>query len=141
MVDALYARGRLPQLAVVWDFLRKSGSRRRAAGAHADNGSVGVAVYQLPGTNALDLQSQIKSKIEELSKRFPKGPQCSMAYDTTRFVSASVHDVMITLPGGGSAVASRSCPPHPESGQVGRRLATSALCQSRHLKQTANAPA
>jgi hypothetical protein len=31
-----------------------------------------VAVYQLPGTNALDLQSQIKSKIE-LSKRFPKG--------------------------------------------------------------------
>jgi hypothetical protein len=74
MVDALHARGRLPQIAFVWDFLRKSGSRRRATGAHAaDNGSVGVAVYQLPGTNALDLQSQIKSKIEEASKRFPKG--------------------------------------------------------------------
>ena len=35
IADALHARGSLPQLAFVWDFLRKSGSRRRAASAHA----------------------------------------------------------------------------------------------------------
>jgi HAE1 family hydrophobic/amphiphilic exporter-1 len=62
-----------------------------------DRPSVGLAVYQLPDANALALQNQIKSKVEELSKRFPKGLQYTMAYDTTRFVSASIHDVVITL--------------------------------------------
>jgi hydrophobe/amphiphile efflux-1 (HAE1) family protein len=62
-----------------------------------DKPSVGLAVYQTPSANALDLQNQIKIKLEELSKRFPKGLQYAMAYDTTRFVSASIHDVVITL--------------------------------------------
>jgi hydrophobe/amphiphile efflux-1 (HAE1) family protein len=62
-----------------------------------DKPSVGLAVYQTPSANALDLENQIKSKLEELSKRFPKGLKYAMAYDTTRFVSASIHDVVITL--------------------------------------------
>jgi len=45
MVDALHARGRLPQLAFVWDFLRKSGLRRRAAGAHAADNGLGFGAY------------------------------------------------------------------------------------------------
>ena len=35
--------------------------------------------------------------MEELSKRFPKGIDYAMHYDTTRFVSASMHDVLFTL--------------------------------------------
>src|SRR5262245_26946064 len=51
----------------------------------------------MAGSNALDLQQRVKDKMEELSKRFPKGISYAMHYDTTRFVSASMHDVVITL--------------------------------------------
>ncbi|MBZ9658383.1 efflux RND transporter permease subunit [Mesorhizobium sp. ESP-6-4] len=59
--------------------------------------TVVLAVYQMPGSNALDLQRRVKDKMQELSKRFPKGVSYAMHYDTTRFVSASMHDVLITL--------------------------------------------
>src|SRR6202161_345477 len=50
--------------------------------------TVVLAVYQMPGSNALDLQQHVKDKMEELSKRFPKGIEYGLHYDTTRFVSA-----------------------------------------------------
>ena len=59
--------------------------------------TVVLAIYQMPGSNALDLQQRVKDKMEELSKRFPKGMSYAMHYDTTRFVSAAMHDVVITL--------------------------------------------
>ncbi|RJT39949.1 efflux RND transporter permease subunit [Mesorhizobium waimense] len=59
--------------------------------------TVVLAVYQMPGSNALDLQQRVKDKMQELSARFPKGVSYAMHYDTTRFVSASMHDVLITL--------------------------------------------
>jgi hydrophobe/amphiphile efflux-1 (HAE1) family protein len=59
--------------------------------------TVVMAVFQMPGSNALDLQKQVKTKMEELSKRFPPGVAYAMHYDTTRFVSAAMHDVVITL--------------------------------------------
>src|SRR5712691_9461915 len=62
-----------------------------------DNPSVGLVVYQLPDANALDLQNQVLAKMAELAKRFPKGLQYAAPYDITRFVSASIHDVLITL--------------------------------------------
>jgi hydrophobe/amphiphile efflux-1 (HAE1) family protein len=59
--------------------------------------SVVLAVFQMPGSNALDLQQRVEIKMEELSKRFPKGIAYGMHYDTTRFVSAAMHDVVFTL--------------------------------------------
>src|SRR5271170_2828795 len=59
--------------------------------------TVVLAIFQMPGSNALDLQKQVKTKMEELSKRFPPGIAYAMHYDTTRFVSAAMHDVVITL--------------------------------------------
>ncbi len=59
--------------------------------------TVVLAVYQMPGSNALELQQHVKEKMDELQKRFPKGIAYAMHYDTTRFVSASMHDVVITL--------------------------------------------
>src|ERR1700754_498451 len=59
--------------------------------------TVVLAIYQMPGSNALQLQQRVKDKMEELKKRFPKGIDYAMHYDTTRFVSASMHDVVITL--------------------------------------------
>jgi HAE1 family hydrophobic/amphiphilic exporter-1 len=59
--------------------------------------SVVLAVFQMPGSNALDLQERVLTKMKELSKRFPKGIDYAMHYDTTRFVSAAMHDVVFTL--------------------------------------------
>ncbi|MET0407509.1 MAG: efflux RND transporter permease subunit, partial [Hyphomicrobium sp.] len=59
--------------------------------------SVVLAVFQMPGSNALDLQERVLNKMQELSKRFPKGIAYGMHYDTTRFVSAAMHDVVFTL--------------------------------------------
>ncbi|HEY6832460.1 MAG TPA: multidrug efflux RND transporter permease subunit [Pseudolabrys sp.] len=59
--------------------------------------TVVLAIYQMPGSNALQLQQRVKDKMEDLKKRFPKGIDYAMHYDTTRFVSASMHDVVVTL--------------------------------------------
>ena len=59
--------------------------------------TVVLAVFQMPGSNALQLQERVKSKMDELQKRFPKGIEYAMHYDTTRFVSAAMYDVVVTL--------------------------------------------
>ncbi len=59
--------------------------------------TVVLGIFQMPGSNALELQENVHAKMEELSKRFPKGIEYAMHYDTTRFVSAALHDVLITL--------------------------------------------
>ena len=59
--------------------------------------TVVLGVFQMPGSNALDLQKSVQDEMETLSKRFPKGIAYAMHYDTTRFVAAAMHDVLITL--------------------------------------------
>jgi multidrug efflux pump len=59
--------------------------------------SVGMAVFQLPGSNALDVADRVKSKMRQLEKRFPKGLKYEIAYDTTPFVRESVAEVLHTL--------------------------------------------
>ena len=59
--------------------------------------SVGLAVFQLPGTNALDIGDRVRAKMKELSKRFPEGVDYEIAYDTTPFIRESVQDVFMTL--------------------------------------------
>ncbi len=62
-----------------------------------DDSTVVLAIFQMPGSNALDLQRSVKDKMDELAKRFPKGIEYAMHYDTTRFVSAAMRDVVVTL--------------------------------------------
>ncbi len=59
--------------------------------------SVGVAIFQLPGTNALDVAERVKKKMRQLAKRFPDGVDYQIAYDTTPFIRESVADVFQTL--------------------------------------------
>jgi len=56
-----------------------------------------IAIYQLPGANALDVAAQIRSKMKELSKRFPEGLEYNIPFDTTQFVVASIKEVYTTL--------------------------------------------
>ncbi|MEA2841540.1 MAG: hypothetical protein QOF41_2870, partial [Methylobacteriaceae bacterium] len=56
-----------------------------------------VPVFQLPGSNALDMDKAVRNRMAELAKTFPKGINWGINYDTNMFVSASMRDVMITL--------------------------------------------
>src|SRR5581483_3050633 len=59
--------------------------------------TVGLAVYQLPGTNALDVADAVRRKMAELKKRFPEGVDYDVGYDTTPFIRESVGDVVMTM--------------------------------------------
>ena len=59
--------------------------------------TVVIATFQMPGSNALELKKNIEAKMKELSARFPKGIQYTIFYDTTKFVSAAMDDVVKTL--------------------------------------------
>lgn len=56
-----------------------------------------MLLYQLPGANALDVMTAIRSQMKELSGYFPAGVSYSIPYDTTLFVSASIDEVLKTL--------------------------------------------
>ena len=56
-----------------------------------------LAVFQLPGSNALDTAAAIRAKMEELKQRFPEGVDYRVYYDTTVFVEESIHSVIHTL--------------------------------------------
>ena len=59
--------------------------------------SASIAVYQLPGSNALEVSSRIRAAMEEMSAFFPEGLEYSIPYDTTMFVDASIKQVYLTL--------------------------------------------
>lgn len=59
--------------------------------------SSGLAVYLLPGSNALDTADRIKATMRELETRFPAGLKYAIVYDTTPFVRESVNQVVHTL--------------------------------------------
>ena len=59
--------------------------------------SVGLGVFLLPGSNALDTADRVKSKMRELAASFPKGLHYATYYDTTPFIRESVDEVFHTL--------------------------------------------
>ncbi|HEY5313943.1 MAG TPA: efflux RND transporter permease subunit, partial [Pirellulales bacterium] len=59
--------------------------------------SVGLAVFQLPGSNALNVADECKQKMAQLSKRFPPGLEYRIVYDTTPFIRQSVDEVFKAL--------------------------------------------
>jgi len=59
--------------------------------------SMGIAISQLPGANALDVDQGVKRELERLSKNFPPGLKYAIAFDTTEVISESIRDVLITL--------------------------------------------
>ena len=69
------------------------------SGAPLVNGKVGsgMAIYQTPGSNALETADLVKAKMNELSKNFPQDVAWTTMVDNTRFVSVSINEVVKTL--------------------------------------------
>jgi multidrug efflux pump len=59
--------------------------------------TVGLAIFQLPGSNALDTKKAIVQAMEKLKTRFPEGLQYQVVYDTVVFIQQSIDAVVKTL--------------------------------------------
>ncbi len=56
-----------------------------------------IAVYQQPGSNSLEVSRQVTQLLEEMKKSFPDGMDYKISLDTTKFVEASIHEVVRTF--------------------------------------------
>jgi len=59
--------------------------------------AIGLAITQLPGANALDVDNAAKAALLQLAKNFPPGLKYAVAFDTTTVIGESIQDVLITL--------------------------------------------
>ncbi len=56
-----------------------------------------MGIYQLPGSNAVDTAKNVRARLDELSQRFPAGLKYEVPLDTTKAVSAGIHEIIVTL--------------------------------------------
>jgi hydrophobe/amphiphile efflux-1 (HAE1) family protein len=59
--------------------------------------SAGLGIFQLPGSNALDVADAVRKRMRDLKGRFPPGLEYRIIYDTTPFIRQSVDEVFRTL--------------------------------------------
>jgi len=56
-----------------------------------------VAIYQLPGSNAVDAAAGVKKLMAEMKNRFPSDVDYTLALDSTRSVVEGIREIIITL--------------------------------------------
>jgi multidrug efflux pump len=59
--------------------------------------AVFIAVYQQPGSNALQVAQGVRDTLENLKQSFPEGIAYEVSLDSTKFVTASIEEVVHTL--------------------------------------------
>ena len=56
-----------------------------------------MAIYQLPGSNAVETAAAVNKRIKELSATFPPSITYSVPLDTTKAVTAGIREIVYTL--------------------------------------------
>ena len=56
-----------------------------------------VALYQAPGSNAVELAQNIRSEMDELAKSFPESIKYDVSLDSTAPITAGIKDIVVTL--------------------------------------------
>ena len=59
--------------------------------------AVSIAISQAPGSNALQLSTDVRAAMEEMRRGFPEGVEYRVVYDPTNFVRQSISAVVQTL--------------------------------------------
>lgn len=59
--------------------------------------AVGLGVFLQTGANALEVARTVDARMEQLKEKFPEGVDYLIPFDTTRFVAASIKEVVKTL--------------------------------------------
>ena len=66
--------------------------------ARYNNAPAGMmAVYQLPGSNAVQTAAAVTKRLQQLSATFPPGMKYDIPLDTTKAVTAGIHEIVFTL--------------------------------------------
>jgi len=74
------------------------GTENYSSSARRNNApSAAIALYQMPGSNALEVSDNVKKAMKEVSQRFPQGIKYQEALDTTLAITAGVEDIVHTL--------------------------------------------
>src|SRR6186713_1784442 len=68
-----------------------------ALGRHDGKPSAVIAVFQIPGTNALAVANEIKKTMEDLKSRFPPDLDYTISLDTTLPVTEGINEILHTL--------------------------------------------
>src|SRR6188472_4324541 len=68
-----------------------------SVGRHDGTPSAVIAVFQIPGTNALDVANRVKAQMEALKARFPRDMDYVISLDTTLPVTEGINEIVHTL--------------------------------------------
>jgi multidrug efflux pump len=68
-----------------------------SAAVYNGHAAGGLGLYLLPSANALKVAKAVKDEMAVLAKDLPEGVTWDVPYDTTPFITASIHDVVVTL--------------------------------------------
>ena len=66
-------------------------------GRYQGEPSIALAIFRLNHGNAIEILKEIQKTMEEVGKTMPDGMSWNFAYDTTRFVTASMKEIVETL--------------------------------------------
>ncbi len=66
------------------------------SGLNGKNAAI-LAIYMLPGANALEVATNVKEAMKEISQNFPEGLEYKFPFDATEYISQSIHEVYKTL--------------------------------------------
>ncbi len=59
--------------------------------------SIGLGIFQQPGSNALETAKAIRTRMDELTQNFPADLEYKIVYDTTPFIEESINEVFKAL--------------------------------------------
>ncbi len=68
-----------------------------AVGRHNGKPSAVIAIFQIPGTNALQVADAVKATMEDLETRFPRDMEYEVSLDTTLPVTEGINEIVHTL--------------------------------------------
>ncbi|MEE4256310.1 MAG: efflux RND transporter permease subunit [Bacteroidales bacterium] len=56
-----------------------------------------IALYQAPGSNAVELAQTVREQMVDISTRFPEGIKYDVSLDSTEAITAGIEEIIITL--------------------------------------------
>ena len=59
--------------------------------------AVTIALYRSPGANTLDTMKEVRAELKRLAQRQPSDVHHEIILDTTKYVSAAIHEIELTL--------------------------------------------
>lgn len=89
----IYRTIRIGDVATVEDGLADVRRISRANGKSA----VGLGIRKQRGANAVEVAKAVRARMEEIKKDLPPGLELGVNFDSTRFVSQSIHEMVQTL--------------------------------------------